>query len=199
MRPRERHASLRRAISGPRQMHEDRTAGPLNPRTPVVVQHDNDIVKMVRAPKTLRARGIGMAHPAIVVAVPNGIAPAVVRLDTSDRQGGRWPLHAIGAVEHQLGPPGAARGCSVALMLSRRASASPQRAGQDQRCNGKRSANGRTRARTNMERATSMRVHIVGIASTSTLDCHLFPDSCFRSATSDMVPAQISPIRSPAT
>jgi hypothetical protein len=126
----QRNATRGRRIAGTCHMHEDGAAGAPHARHPVVVQHDDDVVKAVRAPQTLGAGGIGMANQAIVVAVAGGIAPAVAAADRAHGQARRWAPDTIRAVQHAKHAPAADRRRAVAFPLARAASLASERARQ---------------------------------------------------------------------
>src|SRR5262249_57573892 len=95
----------------------------------VMIEGDDEIIKPIAPPKLLGARPIGMAHPPIVVAVPDGIAPAVAWLKRAHRKPGAWPRQSIGAIEDFAQTPASDRGGTVALALARTAAPRSKRAG----------------------------------------------------------------------
>ena len=58
-------------------MEEDGAAVALNARLHVVVKHDDQVIEAIAPPKLLGAARIGMPDRAVVVAVADGIAPAI--------------------------------------------------------------------------------------------------------------------------
>ena len=71
-------ATLSRSIPATRYMHENRAAATLHSRRGVEIQHDKDVVKVVLAPKALRARAIRKPDASIVIAITDSVAPTLV-------------------------------------------------------------------------------------------------------------------------
>jgi len=196
---RERNATFCRPVSRPGHMHEDGAARALHSRSPVVVKHNDHIVEAVLAPETLGARWIRVADRAIVVTVADGVAPPVIGLERAHRKWRPWPPDTIGAIEHRDGLPLPARCRPVALALPERAAPSPEGTWQDERSQAQPAPRRRSRASGNPQPATISPLCAIGRLVPSSPDCHLRLESCFHSATSDMLHRKNSPIRSVAT
>ena len=199
MMPRERNAALSRTISRSRQMHENGAPGPLNPRSSVVVQYDDHIVKTILPPQAFGARRIRVSHGSIIVSVADGITPSIVNPQGAHRQPCPGTPHAIGAIEHQKRSPDSAGRGTVTLALAGRSPSPPQGTRQHERSHEQKATCCRTPAPMNTQRMTMVRHLITGIGPAPTPDCHPFSDSCIHWATSDMLHPQNLPIRSVAT
>jgi hypothetical protein len=96
-------------------MHENRAAAALHARRGVKIQHDEDVVKIVLAPKALRARGIWKPYASVVIAITDSVAPALVLAHTSYRQSACWTPTTIGAINHLAQAPNPGRRGAVAF------------------------------------------------------------------------------------
>ena len=99
-------------------MQEDGAAGASSRICQIEVEHDDDVIEAVVAPQALVAAGIGQAYRAVVAAVGGVVAPAVVGAQRAERQAGRRPAHAVGAVEHGDQSPAAFRRDAIAFALA---------------------------------------------------------------------------------
>jgi Amt family ammonium transporter len=125
-------AAFGRRISWWGNMQEDGTAAAAHAWALVVARDHDDIVKVVRPPKPLGARRVGVAHLSVVVAVLRGIAPAVVRTQRRHRKQGLRTRHAVGPIEHLPQRETPHRRRAVSLILDRAAPRTPERAGKPQ-------------------------------------------------------------------
>jgi hypothetical protein len=139
-----------------------------------------------------------MSHPAIVVAVADGVAPPVVRLDHAHRQNRSRPLSAIGAIEYLYRSPRPTGRCAITLTLGYGSPASSDGTRQDERSDPKPAFAGRPRPRRNQDPQPAPGLHILGTTSILTPDRHLCLDSCLHRATSDMLRPHNSPMGSVA-
>jgi len=120
-----------KARAGNVDEHGAATAGDARPR--VVVELDDQIVKLVQALETV-AGSVGIAPDRlVVVAIPGVFAPGVIAADTPDRQLGHWPSHPVGAPPQPPQPERAARGAAVTLALVGPNAAATER---DRQCKG---------------------------------------------------------------
>ena len=76
-------------------MDKDRTTATSDARAHVVIEHDDDVVEVVVAPKALGASGIRVVDVTVVVAIGRRIAPSIVARDAADGKTCRRPAAAI--------------------------------------------------------------------------------------------------------
>ena len=84
------------------------------------------------------AGGKGQAHQTVVIRVIRLIAPAHIRLDSTQRYMGFRLNDPVGTIEHMAQGPATKRCCAIALTLvrGRQNTASPDRAGHGDRTRG---------------------------------------------------------------
>ena len=121
MRARQGDAALRGGVAQFRHVHENCAAAAARAGALVVIQHDEEVVERIFAPKSLGAGRIGKTHGTIVVAVGRGIAPAVPPANGSDRQRRAGAKQAVRSIENRTYAPLADGRRAVALAFAGRA------------------------------------------------------------------------------
>lgn len=117
-----RNAAGRRPIAWSRHVHEYRAAMTLHPRPFVVIQHNNDVVEMVLPPHPFSARGIGVLDLAVVVAITDGVAPAVIGPEGRNGDAREGTTQPVRPIENSANLERANRGRAVAFPLQGTAS-----------------------------------------------------------------------------
>src|SRR4051794_8702126 len=98
-------------------MDEDGAAASLNAGPRVVVEFDDEIIRVVGAGQPIRIAGGRELDGPIVMAVGGILAPGIVLFDTPRRQQRRRSRVALGAPPQPLKPERAARRAAVAFAL----------------------------------------------------------------------------------
>ena len=80
-------------------MQEDGASPAFDPRSLVVPEIDDDIVKVVVPLDGFVSRRVGETDLAIVTPVMYVVAPAIVVLRLGERQARPWPQEPVGAIE----------------------------------------------------------------------------------------------------
>jgi hypothetical protein len=110
-------ASFRWREAGAGDMQEDGAAASLHSGRAVVIEHGDDVVKGVVAPKALGARGVGQPHLPVVVPIARRVAPAEAWPKRRDRQRRPWPHTPVRPIIDFGDGPDAQRGRSVSFSL----------------------------------------------------------------------------------
>src|SRR5205807_2426743 len=100
-------------------MDEDGAAALGDPRPDVVVELDNEVVKVVRPPQAVARLSVAKPNGTVVAGVGRVFAPGVRGVDAADRQKGARSQAPVGPPPHphRMEPP--PRGRAVALALVR--------------------------------------------------------------------------------
>ena len=113
--------------AGPGKMQEYRATAASDPRPRVVVDFDNEIIKMILPPQPVAGLTGGYPDRLVIAAVRRILAPGVGGGDAPDRQHGGGPRMAVGAPPEPDRPERAARGGAIAFPLVRQDAAPPER------------------------------------------------------------------------
>lgn len=92
-------AAFRRGEIFACDVEKDCAAGAGNCGAEIVIEDDDDIVKVIGPPEAFVACRIGQADRLVVGAVGRIVAPAGVRIDGGDRERGSRALYAVGTIE----------------------------------------------------------------------------------------------------
>jgi hypothetical protein len=65
-------------------MHEDCAAKPLDAGSAIVIENNDDVIKVILAPEPFGARSIRMRDRAVVIAIVRCVTPAVARPNGPD-------------------------------------------------------------------------------------------------------------------
>src|SRR5262249_25488536 len=98
-------------------MHENRAAAASDTRAGVVVELDDEGVKMVLTPQRVAGGASQQAGWPVVAPVGRVLAPRIVRRDAAHRQEGARPRGTVGPPPQLAEPETAVRCCPVALAL----------------------------------------------------------------------------------
>jgi hypothetical protein len=115
MLPRQGDAAFRWREASAGDMQEDGAAASFLSRPSVVIEHGDDVVNRVVAPKAFGACAIGQRHFAVVVPVARRVAPAEDWLKRLDPQRGSWAHNPVWPVIDFGDGPDAQRRRSVAF------------------------------------------------------------------------------------
>ena len=115
----QRHTPHRRCKSRPGNVDEHRAAASSHARPCVVVDFDNQIIKMVGSAQPVAGLSGHQPEGPIVAPVRRIFAPSIVRPDSLDRQARGRARPAVSSPPQPHQPESAARGGAVALALIR--------------------------------------------------------------------------------
>jgi hypothetical protein len=100
-----------------RDVDENRAAAAGNARPGIMIELDNEVVEMIRPPKSVAGTAFRQQYGPVVPSIQRIFTPAVILPDTPDRKQRFRTDGAVGPPPEPPGPKPAARGSAVPLVF----------------------------------------------------------------------------------